>query len=621
MTKAGVILLDQKKVGDIDIDIDEDASADEFAVMPDEHMAPLPGFPGGGHPGSEPMGPRGFGRPSRGTGPLFRPHIGPRARPRPDDTKDRIRPEERLPPKGPGRRGYYGPDSMAGVKGLPGSPSGEAAPKQAKDAPPESEVQLRGVDPRLVENVKKGANEFMAKHPGWKWKITSGYSPTHGRPTSLHRQGRALDMQLYEPGVGWLRNIGLGPGTHEFAAYHEFALDVARQSRADKMPFSWGGYFHSGGQYDLMHMQESPGPTAYGNIAEEASKMPPLLPREVGHPGGPDTDAETPVGSMTSNEPDRGPSSAYLRNERRWIKDELDANPRLKRFLAGVLTHEESAGKRTEVAESLFNRLNALRRTHPDITLSDYLKGKYGQFYGPVQRGEINESYLRNQVDRYGNDYHEMDKALAGSNLVRGFTDQGSRGDPNFSEEVRSGQYVVNRQSGEVYGDHPGTPHARSYRVEQQRQVEAERRGGAVANETPEEREARHAVATAYLGRKGPHVDIGTPTETTGLPTTEDTNQQIATPADASVRPTDDRVIPTPTDSAMWNAITKLGGIPNIRRNPNYPTNIIPAATAPSDKSRETAPGVWQRPRSQTEIWGDRIFDILGVRTAGSQRD
>jgi hypothetical protein len=480
MTKAGVIVMDNRqKVGDIDIDIDDESSADEFGMAVPDRLPPLHGVPG------EPIAPRGFGRPSRGTGPLFRPHIGPKTRPKPEGPLFRPRTGPRAEVHRPAHDDPHGPLFRGPREGHPLGigPRARAEAEELKKGAPESEVQTRGVDPKLVEIVKRGAADFMVNHPGWKWKITSGYSPTHGRPTSMHRIGKALDIQIYEPGRGWLRNIGLGPGTHEFATYHEFALDIARRGRANGVPFSWGGYFRSGDEYDLMHMQEG-GPTAYGDIAREAAALPGMAPSAA------PSDAE--AGPATNTALDTGPPSAVLREERRWIKDELDANPRLKRFLAGVLTHEESAGNRTQVAEALFNRLNALRHTYPDITLSDYLRGKYGQFYGPIRRGEINEEYLRSQVDRYGNDYHEIERALAGSNRVRGFTDQGSRGDPNFLAEYQSGQYVRDR-SGELYGDHPGTPHARAYRIEQQRKVEQER-GGAP---------------------KAAQVEIGVPTGTT----------------------------------------------------------------------------------------------------------
>jgi murein DD-endopeptidase MepM/ murein hydrolase activator NlpD len=155
--------------------------------------------------------------------------------------------------------------------------------------------------------------------------------------------------------------------------------------------------------------------------------------------------------------------SAYLKNERQWIADELSADPSLRRYLGGVLNHEQGGEGRHRVAESLFNRLNMLRQNgQPNLTLREYLSRQgNNQFYGPIRRGQITPSDSANA---------EIEQALSGSNDIRGMTDQGSAGDPNFGR----GETIMHQ--GEGYNDFGGEM-GRRYREQQQRQVE---QGGTV---------------------------------------------------------------------------------------------------------------------------------------------
>jgi hypothetical protein len=151
--------------------------------------------------------------------------------------------------------------------------------------------------------------------------------------------------------------------------------------------------------------------------------------------------------------------SAYLAHERAWIGNELKGDPSLKAYLRGVLAHEQSPGERSKVFESLSNRLNMLRaHGEPNLTLKDYLSRKgSNQFYGPIRRG------LVHGIEDAGID-REIDKVLGGSNDIRGMTDQGSRGDPNFGR----GETIMSH--GEGYNDF-SAPGARAWREQQQQRV------------------------------------------------------------------------------------------------------------------------------------------------------
>jgi hypothetical protein len=212
--------------------------------------------------------------------------------------------------------------------------------------------------------------------------------------------------------------------------------------------------------------------------------------------------------------------SACLRNERAWIADELQKDPSLRRYLAGTITHEQDPGHRAEVFESLANRLNMMRANgHPNLTLRQYLNSN-PNFYGPIRRGEINENYLRRNVDPYrgprGIDA-EIDEVLAGSNRIRGMTDQGSRGDPNFGvgETIMS-----NREGYNDFGGRGGQGPAQRYRAEQQRNVAGE--GPAQQDTTqPEQQRPQFNPSTGRFDAppirmspdrtpEGPHMELST---------------------------------------------------------------------------------------------------------------
>ena len=164
--------------------------------------------------------------------------------------------------------------------------------------------------------------------------------------------------------------------------------------------------------------------------------------------------------------------SAYLKASRQWIADELSGDPQLRRYLGGTIAHEQNPGpERQRVFESLANRLNMLREHgEPNLTLREYLsRTGRNQFYGPIRRGQITEG-LQSQAQAQNVD-RDIDAVLGGSNLVRGFTDQGSLGDPNYHR----GEYI-DTPGGESYNDFGN---ARAWREQQQRNVE---QGGAIGS-------------------------------------------------------------------------------------------------------------------------------------------
>ena len=162
--------------------------------------------------------------------------------------------------------------------------------------------------------------------------------------------------------------------------------------------------------------------------------------------------------------------SPYLRAERAPYAAEIEKKPALRLRAAAIasLEHESDAAA---VIESLVNR-----SAYTGRSLESGMGGGAHSFYGPVRRGLVpaREAELVRNPARLARLNKAIDQVLAGSNLLRGATDQGSPSDPNGAWQ--GGRMV---RYGEVYNDWGGGPggHAGAarWREEQQRHV---REGG-----------------------------------------------------------------------------------------------------------------------------------------------
>jgi hypothetical protein len=128
-----------------------------------------------------------------------------------------------------------------------------------------------------------------------------------------------------------------------------------------------------------------------------------------------------------------------------------------------TLEHESDAAA---VGESLMNRMA--------MTGGSIHKGLHSGFYGPVNRGQLGSAIaaLERNPNRMARMNAAIDANLAGSNLLKGATDQGSGHDPNVNWP---GGRIV--RGGEVYNDwgggRGGHEGARRFREAQQAQVNA----------------------------------------------------------------------------------------------------------------------------------------------------
>jgi len=164
--------------------------------------------------------------------------------------------------------------------------------------------------------------------------------------------------------------------------------------------------------------------------------------------------------------------AAYLAAQRADFKRQIESNPQLKRLLGAVIS-SENPGAGPAVAESLFNRtayMNEMRAKQGKAPLSieQMIVGQPGRsFYGPINRGSIN-SHLRKMDDpKFAARMHALIEQAYTSNVIKGHTDQGSAGDPNYHQ----GGIGVNI-NGERFNDW-GLPGTKQWRLKQQREFEA----------------------------------------------------------------------------------------------------------------------------------------------------
>jgi hypothetical protein len=144
--------------------------------------------------------------------------------------------------------------------------------------------------------------------------------------------------------------------------------------------------------------------------------------------------------------------SAYISEQRAQFKVELLSNPTRNEIAAMMVSEDED--NPIAVLESLVNRALFLKSRGINRTLHQLL---HSGFYGPINRGrlphfvaEINyDPKLRAKM------YWAIDTVLAGSDFIRGHTDQGLPSDPGGHYEIIHSHVMI---GGEVFGDWGGGP-------------------------------------------------------------------------------------------------------------------------------------------------------------------
>jgi hypothetical protein len=159
-------------------------------------------------------------------------------------------------------------------------------------------------------------------------------------------------------------------------------------------------------------------------------------------------------------------AAALLARKRAGFKEELK-DPATRKLLGAVIS-SENPGAGSAVAESLMNRtelVNAARARKglPPLKLKDMILGHGGKsFYGPIRSGAIDDHLRKMNDPAYAAQMNSrIDAALGGANTIKSYTDQGSKGDPNY--EAGGVGVNINRERFNDWG-YPGSAEWRTAR-------------------------------------------------------------------------------------------------------------------------------------------------------------
>ncbi|MEY9427024.1 TP901 family phage tail tape measure protein [Bradyrhizobium ottawaense] len=157
----------------------------------------------------------------------------------------------------------------------------------------------------------------------------------------------------------------------------------------------------------------------------------------------------------------------YLAARRARFADEIKNDPTLRMHLAAIQATEGTSGG--GVIESLMNRADMEGKTLRQMIGMDangvrhlgtkgYLKGKPDSFYGPIRRGEIYGAIrrLQNNPKEFAKYDALTNRALAGSHIIGGYTDQGLPTDPNGSRRTGIPGFKINPKDGNEFTDWVG---------------------------------------------------------------------------------------------------------------------------------------------------------------------
>jgi hypothetical protein len=144
--------------------------------------------------------------------------------------------------------------------------------------------------------------------------------------------------------------------------------------------------------------------------------------------------------------------NAYIAKQRERFKTELQ-NATLRQEIAAMLVSEDERNP-LPVLESLLNRTLYLAAHGKSRTLHQMI---HSGFYGPVNRGQLPRHIRELQRDPKlrARMNAAIELALNGSDVLRGFTDQGLPSDPGAAYEMAHDHVMI---GGEVFGDWGGGP-------------------------------------------------------------------------------------------------------------------------------------------------------------------
>ena len=144
--------------------------------------------------------------------------------------------------------------------------------------------------------------------------------------------------------------------------------------------------------------------------------------------------------------------NAYIAQQRAQFKSELLNQPTRDEIAAMLVSEDEN--NPVPVLESLVNRTLFLKSRGINRTLHQML---HSGFYGPINRGKLPGKVAELHADPKLRQkmYSAIDTVLAGSDFIRGHTDQGMKTDPGGAYEMAHSHVMI---GGEVFGDWGGGP-------------------------------------------------------------------------------------------------------------------------------------------------------------------
>jgi hypothetical protein len=206
-------------------------------------------------------------------------------------------------------------------------------------------------------------------------------------------------------------------------------------------------------------------------------------------PGGgtmPAAPGTSPEGARPTAPGAVGQGSEFLRQQRQGFTDQLN-DPGVRQRVAGMGVLEGTPQHSIESLANRFGYVNSQRAQQglPPLTVDQMLRSG---FYGPINRGGLPGAV--NQLQRNPALADRMERAIqgvtGGSNLTRGYTDQGMPTDPNGSLRSQATARDHIRIGGNEFTDWAGGPGgrgaARAYRDRLQSGVANEQQQPAAAN-------------------------------------------------------------------------------------------------------------------------------------------
>jgi hypothetical protein len=205
-------------------------------------------------------------------------------------------------------------------------------------------------------------------------------------------------------------------------------------------------------------------------------------------------------GGGTGEAPGPPGPNPQLATQRAPFANELKSNPALKKQLAALVDLENpDAG--TAVVESLMNRM-----VKNGGTIASGIGGGSESFYGPVRRGSVDArlAELEHDPAKMAARMRQIDQALAGSNIIKGYTDQGSKNDPNYE----TGGAGINI-AGERFNYHGGdTPENREWRAKHQAELGTQVATGPAVTATDATQGGLPGVRRGALPATGPAAEV-----------------------------------------------------------------------------------------------------------------